>query len=253
MSNEHPPSNSQEASPSDRVPRTSDRPQPWIRRQRSRVILLLLVLGLIVYEAPREISRWYLAAARVAIDREDAAAAGRYFDAAIAWDKNILKVKHDFVMDLNNLAYIRALAVLDGVLDPKELDAAWNDIEKAFEILDLEQPDAVPYDGLEALLDTRGYIAYLKGDLESACMDMEAAVAEAEKAYQRMIQQAERGLDVGIAQEEIELRKNQAEQYLAVIYHHRGEVYEALGHEDKAAQDFKHADELGYDPERGLR
>ena len=97
MSNEHPPSNSPAARPSDPTPQASESPQPWIRRQRTRVILLILVLGIIVFEAPREISRWYLAAAEVAFEEGDADAAGRYLDSALAWDKNSKEMKREFV------------------------------------------------------------------------------------------------------------------------------------------------------------
>lgn len=269
MSLENPSSNSQEVCPSDQVPRTSDRPEPWIRRQGSRVALLILILGLIIYEAPREISRWYLAAALVAVEENESAAAGRYFDTAIEWNEDVVvayvrqtnlgknqsnvvpsltnairlvvslreintwssspDVKHALALALNNCAYIRAFVIQQEAIVSNEMDVAQDEIEEAFELLELVESDALPDGFPEVFLDTRGYIAYLKGDYEAACSDLEAAVTEAEKSQQM------------------------PKQILAVVYHHRGEVYKALGRSVEAARDFKHASDLGYAPDHAIR
>jgi predicted negative regulator of RcsB-dependent stress response len=38
----------------------------------------------------------------------------------------------------------------------------------------------------------------------------------------------------------------------AVILHHRGEAYQAVGDEEQAQADFSKAKELGYNPEAGV-
>jgi tetratricopeptide (TPR) repeat protein len=138
---------------------------------------------------------------------------------------------------LNYRAYARALANQD---PEKGLD----DMQQAFDLL--------KSDNDFAYLDTRGYLYYLAGDVDAALSDMERAVRLAESALARFragqTEQLEQGFDVKLLRRQNEL----FEQNLAVLCHHRGLVYRALGREQEAADDLTRADELGYDPENGV-
>ena len=44
----------------------------------------------------------------------------------------------------------------------------------------------------------------------------------------------------------------EARESMAVIYHHRGLVFEKLGNQRQADEDFERAEKFGYDPENGV-
>jgi len=139
------------------------------------------------------------------------------------------------VYTLNGRAYARAVA---GV----ELDEALAEIEQALERL--------PHDA--AMLDTRGFIHYLRGDLDSALADLGRAVPQVELTYNRMMMTLKtRGAGV------LDLRqfKIQVEEYaenVAVIRYHRALVYDALHDADKAEEDRRRVRALGFEPNEGL-
>lgn len=105
----------------------------------------------------------------------------------------------------NNRAYHRSLL-------RRDLDKAAADVAAAIE-LSGEEP---------AYVDTRGYVAYLKGNFKSALKDFDAAIEGVEKE----------GIDPSIAAE---------------IYFHRGLVHQKLGEEKLSKQDFAKAKELGFE------
>jgi tetratricopeptide (TPR) repeat protein len=138
---------------------------------------------------------------------------------------------------LNNRAYAHALA-------ERDLERGLADIERAFALLGSE--------GDAALLDTRGYLHYLLGNVDAALSDMERSVqlAEADQLNFQAIRTAQwqRGVDPRFLEEQGEL----LDQSLAVHYHHRGLVYQQLGREAEAEKDFTRAEQLGYDPAAGV-
>ena len=138
---------------------------------------------------------------------------------------------------LNNRAYACALA-------ERNIEQGLEDIQLAFDLIGSEEDSA--------LLDTRGYLMFLAGDLDRALTDMERAVrmAEAERlAFQRLRSaQRNRGIDPRLLDRHSQL----LDQSRAVLYHHRGLVYQQLGRETEAERDLTLAQELGYDPERGI-
>ena len=138
---------------------------------------------------------------------------------------------------LNNRAYACALA-------DRNVEGGLADIERALSLLGVEN-DA-------ALLDTRGYLNYLLGNLEAALSDMERAVqlAESDRRNFQVIRTAQlrRGMDPRLLEQIQEL----SDQNLAVLYHHRGLVYQQLGQEPEAQKDLAQAEKLGYDPETGV-
>jgi tetratricopeptide (TPR) repeat protein len=132
----------------------------------------------------------------------------------------------------NERAYVRALGNVD-------IDKGLEDVEKAL----VAHPDNPDY------IDTRGFLYFLRGDTDKARDDLEHAVAIAEQ--QRMIElgRFSRG---GVMHKLVEQRAKVWDRRLAVMYHHRGEVYEKLGRLDEAASDLNKAEKLGYNPDEGV-
>jgi tetratricopeptide (TPR) repeat protein len=133
---------------------------------------------------------------------------------------------------LNFRAYARALA-------QRDLSEALRDIENAI----LRSGDQLNH----AYLDTRGYLHFLLGDLENARVDMDRALADAEAEFRAFKAREKPGDPRLWAIQEKVLEAN-----LAVIYHHRGLVYQQLGQLETAEHDLSRADELGFSPEDGV-
>lgn len=133
---------------------------------------------------------------------------------------------------LNVRAYARALA-------NKEIDAGIDDINNAMARVEPEE--------VFSYLDTRGYLLYLRGDYEAARVDMERAVelGEQQRSELPAVAESEKTAERRVVD-------RQFRDALAVLYHHRGLVYQALGDEARAEADLKVADEMGYSPEDGV-
>jgi prefoldin subunit 5 len=113
-------------------------------------------------------------------------------------------------------------------------------------------------------LDTRAYLHFRLGKYDVALQEMQAAI--------RMMDQQRMGLQLDWNPEFIRGRpvdeyalareKKVIEQNLAVMYHHRGEIYQKLAetHKDQDAAsfkknsdaDFQRAAEYGFDPKNGV-
>ena len=270
------------------------------------VLCLLLVYSLIV-EAPREIARWYHAAARERYLDGDITAALTNLDRGLKWSpespfmyleraawkleqkdlegsladcnrvveiapqllnpyflrstvynrmghhqeavadlttafKMIPSHQHDQLHGvLNARAYIRALGKI-------ELENGLNDVQSAIALL--EKDTSEESSRLRAnYLDTRGYLHYLLGKQDKALKDLFWAVTLAEQ---------ERSLKLArLHFTEVDSRKwdaqaIQLDHNLAVLYHHRGLIYQALGREELAEIDLHRGDELGYNPDEGI-
>lgn len=143
----------------------------------------------------------------------------------------------------NNRAYARAIA---GV----ELEEAFEDIEQALEFSsELRGRPATGENANAAFLDTRGYLHLLLGRPEAALADLDQAVKIAESERRDTLKQLA-GSRIPSA-----LRERYAKQFaheLAVMYHHRGQAHEALGHGAEAETDLNKGDELGYNPDEGV-
>ncbi|MCP4189490.1 MAG: tetratricopeptide repeat protein [Planctomycetaceae bacterium] len=138
---------------------------------------------------------------------------------------------------LNIRAYGRALA-------NREPQKGLDDIQAAFEALATEDN--------AAFLDTRGYLLYLIGDFEQALVDVELAVQMAEDDRSSVAMQRQTLLEQGFDERLIDRQQKQMRESLAVLYQHRGLVYEALGRMEEANADFELAKEYGYNPEKGI-
>ncbi len=169
--------------------------------------------------------------------------AGQFAEAVAYWkkvdQKSQLSGRPSRSIALNELAYSRALAKV-------ELDQALQNVDESLELItEKEEKEGVR----GGILDTRGYILYLKGRYTAALNDLNQAIALEEPplhkerlAYERLPEKVrqKRGASA-------ELR------LLAVLYYHRALVHEALGHEQDAAADRAQARILiGREPDETL-
>jgi len=160
------------------------------------------------------------------------------FDAGVLDMKKVLALSEngrEFLRPtaLNGLAYARALAKSD-------LKDALDEIQEVISVPGLEADPAI--------LDTRGYIYYLRRDFKSARADLERAVKLIEKRHadesSELMRENPRVLDVRVVQQ----RLNTLEQSVAVIRYHRALLYKALRMRAEAKQDLARVRELGREP-----
>ena len=137
---------------------------------------------------------------------------------------------------LNCRAYARALGNAAGALDSSEVTAGLDDIQRALEMEGQEVP---------AYLDTRGYLRYLKGDYQSAMIDMQRAIEITQAQSQRV--SSPWGTHFISAESRASILRS-LDENLAVMYHHRGLIHEKLGNAAQAKADLAKGDELGFDP-----
>lgn len=143
----------------------------------------------------------------------------------------------------NNRAYARAIAGI-------ELEEAFEDIQQALEFSsELRGTPDTGESANAAFLDTRGYLHFLLGRPEAALADLDQAIKNAEAEQRQTLEQmaAQR---YPARLQEIEARR--FAQELAVMYHHRGQVHEALGRPAEAEADLRKGDKLGYNPAEGV-
>jgi tetratricopeptide (TPR) repeat protein len=127
---------------------------------------------------------------------------------------------------LNGLAYAMAVGKTD-------LDQALERIEQAIRLVGNNA----------AMLDTRGFIHLLRGDLEKAKLDLNLAVAVVEEQL-RKAQKANEYIDG----REYLLALHQEQEGVAVIRYHRALLHEKLGHLDQAKSDRQRVRDLGFEP-----
>jgi tetratricopeptide (TPR) repeat protein len=136
---------------------------------------------------------------------------------------------------LNTRAYARALGDFD-------LDDALIDIEEA---LAGNEDNA-------SFLDTRGYVLFKLGRHDDALADFDRAielVGRERDEFERTIE----GRRLSESQAAAKARRERLfDENLAVMHHHRGEVYEKLGRSDEAKKDLFIGQELGFDPAAGV-
>lgn len=102
-----------------------------------------------------------------------------------------------------------------------------------------------------AILDTRGYVYFLRGKHEAALEDLNQAVEASSRALESV--QAQASQTTGTFQElEAKEQRQQLQKALAVMLYHRSLVHDALGNEDDAVADRAHVRELGFEPNERL-
>jgi tetratricopeptide (TPR) repeat protein len=155
---------------------------------------------------------------------------GRHDD-ALADATRAIELRPDWdSMPLNNRAYLRANV-------GRELEEALADIERALHLLSADDSTTKL-----SYLDTRAFILHRLGRHEDALKDMEEAIRMADAEYAAR----EKRLQLGPwdAREKREL--------YAVLHRHRGLILQALGRTEEGQRDLARAQELGYDPGRGV-
>jgi tetratricopeptide (TPR) repeat protein len=140
---------------------------------------------------------------------------------------------------LNMVAYSRALADSD-------LDLALDEIEKSMLLIEpLEGPQA-------AMIDTRGFIHYLRDDFVKAREDLDRAVELIEAHYSGLASQL-KGEHVGVLDPRRDRhRLDRLGESVAVIRYHRSLALDALGQKEGAATDRERVKELGHEPSPAL-
>lgn len=125
---------------------------------------------------------------------------------------------------LNDRAYARAVGEF-------ELDEALIDIDEAIKLLKQDN---------YSFIDTRAYILFRRKQYDEALKEMDRAIPLAETAY-------------AAAAARSAFRNLQSlQESLAVMYHHRGEIYEKQNKPKEAKRDFEAAARFGFDPEAGV-
>lgn len=127
---------------------------------------------------------------------------------------------------LNGLAYAQAVG-------NTELDEALQNVQKALELTG---------DGPE-MLDTRGYIYYLRGEYEAAAKDLERAVDMMESRL-RILKEDRQYVEQRERDEMLKLARHST----AVILYHRLLLNEALQNPEAAEKDRQRILELGFEP-----
>jgi len=142
---------------------------------------------------------------------------------------------------LNLTAYTRALA-------GEDLDRALAEINESLQIY----PETSPGQLAPNILDTKGYIHYLRGEYRSGLATMLKAVGRLERDYRRDQSQLKRLRQQTVDPRPIDYLRELNERSLAVCYHHLGLVYEKLGRTDLAEKNLKRGKDHGYDPANGV-
>ncbi len=161
-----------------------------------------------------------------------------------SWIHVRLGHKEDALSDANlavdlmsNAVTLNARAYARGVLGV-ELQEGLIDVETA-----LQQAGEEP-----SYLDTRGYLLHLLDRNDEALRDMNQALAAIEQQKSTYLRAPVRRFN----QRDFERQLQEIDQSLAVMYQHRGLIYQKLGREQEADKDLRNAKDLGYDPAKGV-
>lgn len=132
---------------------------------------------------------------------------------------------------VNLRAYVRGLV-------GQEIPEALADIERVVAAMPVPSPE---------VLDTRGFLRHLAGQPAEALADLEEAIALTQLRRQQMVVVSGR-----IDRLELLQRMRTLDHSLAVMLHHRGLIFEAVGEVERAQADFELARRKGFAPERGI-
>ncbi|MEM7312399.1 MAG: hypothetical protein AAF497_04530 [Planctomycetota bacterium] len=263
-------------------PTQFDQIRPALSRRQLRIILFIIagivLLPLLYVFAQREVARWYQASMQDAIYRHDNETALEKCEAALGWDPSnleLLAAKSHIYLSMAKAKEAAATADQSLILarinyegrpsryNKQQLVSALNrsayshalagtKLEQSLEYAD----EALGYlaSGMinSGILDTRGYLHYLLGNDEQAMHDMELAVAVEETNY-RDFQTSKRIESRGlIDKSRVKYEQQSARESMSVFYQHRGLAYDRIGESEKADEDLKRAQRMGYDPANGV-
>jgi tetratricopeptide (TPR) repeat protein len=256
---------------------TSPETRPGRSARRILLVLVIVLFGLpLAYSAVRqEVSQWRLAASFEKMLRGDLPGAVQCLDTAISWSPDWAELyaqRAGYLIDQGDAA--SALPDCDRALELaraewtrdespatlQRLALALNQRAYAYALhrsnmeVALENIDeAIELAGSDyQFLDTRGYLHLLLDNVEKATDDIELAVQLAEIKYKAI-----RNDYLSLRRDSVDRRPadhalQRLEDSFAVIYHHRGELYEKLGQADEAQRDLDRAQRLGYNPAKGI-
>lgn len=264
---------------------------PSSNRWVARLVWILIVAAAIpaVYRFGRsEIGRWYHAASQDALYRGERSEALEKINKAVEWDPESLSLlgKQSYLL-LSLRDTQQAVATADQALEIArqqrqlrdyegtqfQLSSALNqsayaralDESELTKALTLAEESVAIMDGFHlrdsGVLDTRGYLHYLlamqdesirEEELEKATEDMEEAVKLNEQIVKRQLGDLRSQAKLSVDQTPLRFMRRQIDEGRAVLYQHRGLVYEAVGNTNAAEKDLARAKELGYDPENGV-
>ncbi|MGC3971981.1 MAG: hypothetical protein QM775_32960 [Pirellulales bacterium] len=159
----------------------------------------------------------------------------RHHETAVAATELLQKKLGDRIGLLNDRAYSRALGGF-------ELLEALDDMN---EVLAKEPKNA-------SYIDTRGYVRLKLGKFDEAMEDLEKAISIVMKQRDEVEEFAVRQNPRGEFGRMYQSQMQTFDHNLAVMLHHRGEVYEKLGEQRKAEADFRAAERYGYSVEEGV-
>jgi len=137
---------------------------------------------------------------------------------------------------LNDRAYARAIGDF-------ELDEALADIDEALKLTSNDNASFV---------DTKAYVLFRKKQYGEALKELNRAIQFTEDEHKLFEDPIGRG-NRRRRNDLVELSNLKSiEHNLAVMYHHRGEIYEKQGKPTEAKRDFDAAEELGFNPAEGV-
>lgn len=137
---------------------------------------------------------------------------------------------------LNDRAYARAVGDF-------ELDEALSDIDEAIKLSSNDNA---------SFIDTKAYVLFRKKQYAEAMKELDRAIMLTEQAHKQIEDLVGRG-NRRRREDLVEVSKLQSiEHNLAVMYHHRGEIYEKQDKPKEAKRDFDAAEELGFNPDEGV-
>ncbi len=171
-----------------------------------------------------------------------------------AWIKDRLGDPRDALNDAKtaiDLCPADDQRVLPGMLNSRAYICALSGLELERGLSDIDRALTNRQDGDDSeMIDTRAYLLFKLGKAGEALTDMEKAIAPQEQAL-RMATAQFVGAG-GNGRRSLRYLVDEVKHNLAVMYHHRGEIYEKLGKKDESQADLRRAQEFGYDPANGV-
>lgn len=123
-------------------------------------------------------------------------------------------------------------------------------VDNAFEFKtdDSAFATAISLPSAAAVLDTRGFLHYRLGNYPEALRDLNAALDLSETVFLHFPRQFEKQAAMQYEPREAERYMRRQRQTIAVLRYHRGLVYQEVGMTERAEQDFKRVEQLGFEP-----
>lgn len=145
---------------------------------------------------------------------------------------------------LNDRAYARAVGDF-------EIDQALADIDEAIQLRKGDNRSDGD-DGVASFLDTKAYVLFRRKQYPEALKELDPAIAHTEREHKELELRLTGGVRRRPDDRDPFSKLQRVEHNLAVMYHHRGEIYEQQGKAAEAKRDFEAAVDLGFNPAEGV-